>query len=114
MYNNPYTKGVRFLTQTKNEVLTAMNAREELGNIIEELLNEAKDREINVRKIVEEALVKEIRASKMDMHIDYINGRVETCDCCGAGKTEEEEYWEGQQILNDSYARNEYGLDTED
>ena len=83
MYNNPYTKGVRFLTQTKNEVLTAMNAREELGNIIEELLNEAKDREINVRKIVEEALVKEIRASKMDMHIDWINGRVETCDCCG-------------------------------
>ena len=94
MYNNPYTKGVRFLTQTKNEVLTAMNAREELGNIIEELLNEAKDREIiagrtypeavqNIRKIVEEALVKEIRASKMDMHIDWINGRVETCDCCG-------------------------------
>ena len=24
MYNNPYTKGVRFLTQTKNEVTTTM------------------------------------------------------------------------------------------
>ena len=96
-----------------------MTAREALGYEIEDLLNEAQGRGIDTRKIVREILEREIHASKMDMHIDYIHGRVQTCDCCGAGKEEafwaaEEEYNEAQNRLNHSYAVTEYGLDADD
>ena len=48
--------------------------------------------------------------------LDTIHNRQEALEIWDILKAleEEEEYWEGQQIMNDSYARNEYGLDTED